>query len=116
MRSFKEFLSVAAILGAGLGVSVNVAQADSVAGFYKGKTLRVIVASSAGGGYDAYSRVLADHIVRFLPGNPRAVVQNMPGAGGLRAANFLYVLSVCLSVLFQHHLIWFFQKTFHKLK
>ena len=57
------------------------AHANKVADFYKGKTLRVIVASSAGGGYDAYSRVLAEHIVRFLPGNPKAVVQNMPGAG-----------------------------------
>ena len=61
----------------------------ALAGFYKGKTLRVIVVSSAGGGYAAYSRVLAEHIVRFLPGNPSAVVQNMPGAGGLPAANFL---------------------------
>ena len=91
MRSFKQYLSVAAILGAGIGVNANLAQAGSVGDFYKGKTLRVIVASSAGGGYDAYSRVLAEHIVRFLPGKPKAVVQNMPGAGGLRAANFLYV-------------------------
>ena len=74
----------------GVGLTSAAAMADSVADFYKGKTLRVIVASSAGGGYDAYSRVLADHIVKYLPGNPNAVVQNMPGAGGLRAANFIY--------------------------
>lgn len=88
MTSFKRTAAVAAALG--IGSFATVASADPVADFYKGKTLRVIVASSAGGGYDAYSRVLADHIVRFLPGNPNAVVQNMPGAGGLRAANFLY--------------------------
>ncbi|MBK18690.1 MAG: hypothetical protein CMM52_07620 [Rhodospirillaceae bacterium] len=91
MNSIKKILSAAGIAAASVGVSVTAAQADAVADFYKGKTLKVIVASSAGGGYDAYSRVLAEHIVRFLPGAPSAVVQNMPGAGGLRAANFLYV-------------------------
>jgi tripartite-type tricarboxylate transporter receptor subunit TctC len=69
---------------------MTTASADEVADFYRGNTLRVIVASSAGGGYDAYSRVLAKHIVKYIPGNPSSVVQNMPGAGGLRAANFLY--------------------------
>jgi tripartite-type tricarboxylate transporter receptor subunit TctC len=82
--------AVIAAVAFGTGVFAATASADSVADFYKGKTLRVIVASSAGGGYDAYSRVLANHIVRFLPGHPKSVVQNMPGAGGLRAANFLY--------------------------
>ena len=91
MGFLKNSVSVAAVLALGVGISANSSNADSVAEFYKGKTLRVIVASSAGGGYDAYSRVLGEHIVRFLPGNPSAVVQNMPGAGGLRAANFLYV-------------------------
>jgi tripartite-type tricarboxylate transporter receptor subunit TctC len=80
--------TAAVALGGGLFVSTAIA--DEVADFYKGNTLRVIVASSAGGGYDAYSRVLAKHIVKYIPGNPRSVVQNMPGAGGLRAANFLY--------------------------
>ena len=91
MGFLKNSLSVAAVLALGVGISAKASNADSVAKFYKGKTLKVIVASSAGGGYDAYSRVLGEHITRFLPGNPSAVVQNMPGAGGLRAANFLYV-------------------------
>ena len=91
MSVSKRYLTAAAIFIVGTVLNVNVSNAGSVADFYKGKTLKVIVASSAGGGYDAYSRVLAEHIVRFLPGNPGAVVQNMPGAGGLRAANFLYV-------------------------
>jgi tripartite-type tricarboxylate transporter receptor subunit TctC len=102
MVPFKRYLSVAAILTAGFGVSINATQAGAVADFYKGKTLRVIVASSAGGGYDAYSRVLANHIVRFLPGKPNAVVQNMPGAGGLRAANFLYVRAPKDGTVFGH--------------
>ncbi len=102
MNSLKKFLSGAVIAAAGVGVTSTAVQADAVADFYKGKTLRVIVASSAGGGYDAYSRVLADHIVRFLPGNPSAVVQNMPGAGGLRAANFLYVRAPKDGTVFGH--------------
>lgn len=102
MSSFKNILSAVTGAAIGLGVSATAAQADAVADFYKGKTLRVIVASSAGGGYDAYSRVLANHIVRFLPGKPNAVVQNMPGAGGLRAANFLYVRAPKDGTVFGH--------------
>jgi tripartite-type tricarboxylate transporter receptor subunit TctC len=102
MSSFKNILSAVTGAAIGLGVSATAAQADAVADFYKGKTLRVIVASSAGGGYDAYSRVLAEHIVRFLPGKPNAVVQNMPGAGGLRAANFLYVRAPKDGTVFGH--------------
>ena len=62
----------------------------SVADFYKGKEVKIIVSSSPGGGYDAYSRVLAGVMGKHLPGNPGVIVQNMPGAGGVRAANFLY--------------------------
>jgi tripartite-type tricarboxylate transporter receptor subunit TctC len=91
MHLNNRLITGAAAFAVSLGLTAPSAIADSVADFYAGKTLRVIVASSAGGGYDAYSRVLADHIVRFLPGNPKSVVQNMPGAGGLRAANYLYV-------------------------
>ena len=58
--------------------------------FYKNKTVTFIVGSAAGGGYDTYSRLIATHIGRHIPGNPSVVVQNMPGAGSIRAANFLY--------------------------
>jgi tripartite-type tricarboxylate transporter receptor subunit TctC len=58
--------------------------------FYKGKTLRIIVATAAGGGFDTYSRVVARHFGKHLPGNPNIIVQNMPGAGHLIAANHLY--------------------------
>ena len=54
--------------------------------FYKGKTITFICASAVGGGYDAYSRLIAGHISRHLDGNPSVVVQNMPGAGSIRAA------------------------------
>jgi tripartite-type tricarboxylate transporter receptor subunit TctC len=58
--------------------------------FYKGKQITFICASAVGGGYDAYSRLIAGHIGDHLPGKPSVVVQNMPGAGSIRAANHLY--------------------------
>ena len=58
--------------------------------FYKGRTIALIVGSNASGGYDTYGRLLARHMGKHLPGNPGFVVQNMPGAGGLRSANHLY--------------------------
>ena len=60
------------------------------ADFYDGKKIRLIVSSSPGGGNDTYSRLLARHIGRNIPGNPTVIVQNMPGAGGVRAASYLY--------------------------
>jgi tripartite-type tricarboxylate transporter receptor subunit TctC len=66
------------------------ASAQSVEEFYKGKTLQINVGFGVGASYDTYARVLAEHIVRHIPGNPRAVVVNMEGAGSLRLANWLY--------------------------
>ena len=59
-------------------------------GFYKGKTVRIIVGASAGGGYDTYSRTIARHMGKHIPGNPGFVVDNMPGAGFLISANHMY--------------------------
>lgn len=58
--------------------------------FYRGKTIRIIVGYAAGGGYDLYSRTIARHIGKYIPGNPTLVVENMPGAGSLISANHLY--------------------------
>src|ERR1700754_5229675 len=58
--------------------------------FYRGKTIDIIVASPPAGGYDQYARLLARHMGKHIPGNPTFVVQNMPGAGGVRTANFLF--------------------------
>ncbi|HZS64307.1 MAG TPA: hypothetical protein VFA53_07410 [Xanthobacteraceae bacterium] len=64
---------------------------NSVADFYKkNSTVRLIVASEPGGGYDAYARLLARFMGKHIPGNPNIIVQNMPGAGGIVAANYLY--------------------------
>ena len=65
------------------------ARADSVADFYRGRTVEVYVGYSTGGGYDIYARALARHMGRFIPGNPTLVVKNMEGAGSLRLANWL---------------------------
>ncbi len=62
----------------------------AVASFYKGRTVQLYVGYSAGGGYDIYARVLARHLGKHIPGNPTIVPQNMPGAGSLRLANYLY--------------------------
>jgi tripartite-type tricarboxylate transporter receptor subunit TctC len=66
------------------------ARADAVSDFYGGRTITVVIASGAGGGYDFFGRALAKYIGRFLPGHPNAIVQNMPGAGGTKMANYAY--------------------------
>src|SRR3954467_12184441 len=66
------------------------ARADDVADFYKGKRINLIVSYGTGGGYDVYARVLARHMGRHIPGNPSIIIQNMPGAGSLRGANYIY--------------------------
>jgi tripartite-type tricarboxylate transporter receptor subunit TctC len=58
--------------------------------FYGGKSIRVVVATSAGGGFDAYTRTITRHIGKHIPGNPSFVVENMPGAGHLIGANHIY--------------------------
>jgi tripartite-type tricarboxylate transporter receptor subunit TctC len=66
------------------------ALADEVADFYKGKTFALVVGHEVGTGFDIYARTLARHLGHHIPGNPVVVVQNMNGASGLTAANWLY--------------------------
>ena len=58
--------------------------------FFSGKTIRIVVGSSPGGGYDYWARLLARHMPRYIRGNPEVVVQNMPGGGSLVATNYVY--------------------------
>jgi len=82
---------IAAVIVAGVALlAATQAQAQSAAEFYRGKRLTLITSASVGGGYDQYARLLAKHLPRHIPGEPAIVVQNMVGAEGLRAANFLY--------------------------
>ena len=69
------------------------AQAQTVEDFYKGKTVTLIAGYSAGGGFDLYSRIISSYLGKYIPGQPRIVVQNMPGAGSLRAASHVYNVS-----------------------
>jgi tripartite-type tricarboxylate transporter receptor subunit TctC len=69
----------------------SAASAQSLADFYKGRNVTILVGYGTGGGYDVYARVISRHFGKHLPGNPNMVVQNMPGAGSLRATNHLYV-------------------------
>lgn len=79
---------------AALGACTVAARADSVADFYKGKTVTMIVSSSPGGGYDLLSRTITRHLPKHLPGNPTVVVRHMPGAGGIITAKHLYSSAV----------------------
>jgi tripartite-type tricarboxylate transporter receptor subunit TctC len=81
---------VLAALSAGIVAAVDIAKADPVADFYRGKTMSLVVGFPPGGGYDTYVRVLASHFGRFVPGHPNVVASNMPGAGSLTAANYTY--------------------------
>lgn len=58
--------------------------------FYKGKTIRIVVGAAPGGGFDTYSRTMARHMGKFIPGNPTIIVENMPGAGFVIAVNHVY--------------------------
>jgi tripartite-type tricarboxylate transporter receptor subunit TctC len=78
------------LIVAALAALANVARADSVADFYKNRSVSMIIGYSVGGGYDAYARLLARYIGRHIPGEPSIVAQQMTGAGSLRAANYLF--------------------------
>ena len=84
-------LTVLAI-GAGTAstFAVTPSRCDEVSDFYAGRTVQLVIGYAAGGGYDDHARMLGRHIGRHIPGNPTVVVQNMPGAGSIRAANYLY--------------------------
>src|SRR5262245_35085903 len=80
-------LSIAA--GAAL-LLVQGAAAQPVEEFYRGKTINFYIGNTVGGGYDLYGRFIAAHLGRYVPGRPNVVPVNMPGAGGLNMAGWLY--------------------------
>jgi len=73
-----------------VAATLNMAAGESVAEFYAGKTVTIVVGSDVGGGYDANARLLSRHIGKFIPGNPTVIVQNRPGGGSIIAANYIY--------------------------
>jgi tripartite-type tricarboxylate transporter receptor subunit TctC len=83
-------------LAIGLAVVAGIStpgEEAAAADFYAGKTVDITVSSDTGGGYDTYSRLLARHLADHIPGKPTIIVQNMPGGGGLRVAQFLYTVA-----------------------
>jgi hypothetical protein len=64
--------------------------AQSVAEFYKGKTIAILMGTQPGGSYDLYGRVIGEHLSRYITGNPTIIMEHMPGAGGVVAGNHLY--------------------------
>ena len=88
LRSRLRALAIAAIVA--MPVSGH---AQSVAEFYKGKTVEIYIGYSVGGAYDAHARLLARHMGKHIPGNPTVINKNMEGAGSLRLANWLYTVA-----------------------
>jgi tripartite-type tricarboxylate transporter receptor subunit TctC len=78
------------MLAAGFGLAVATSSQATTHDFYKGKTMRIIVGFAPGGGFDTYSRTIARHIGKHIPGSPTVIVENMDGAGSRIAANHLY--------------------------
>jgi tripartite-type tricarboxylate transporter receptor subunit TctC len=79
-----------ALYAAALAIAGHAAQAQPADNFFAGKTINIYCGYNPGGSYDLYARMIARHLGKHIPGNPGVAVQNMPGAGSLKAANFLY--------------------------
>jgi tripartite-type tricarboxylate transporter receptor subunit TctC len=82
--------AISAVLVGCFALFASARAARSVVDFYRGKQIMLVTSASVGGGYDQYARLLAKHMPRHIPGEPNIIVQNMVGAEGLRAANYLY--------------------------
>lgn len=89
MRLRTHFMAVAAA-AMGLGSAGGAMAADSPAEFYKDNLITIILGAGPGGGYDVYARTVMKHLVKHIPGNPDYIVQFMPGAGGQKAAQYVY--------------------------
>ena len=80
----------AAAVASAASIAPSAGLADTIEDFYRGKTLRIIVSTEAGGAYDLYARSISRHLSKHVPGNPTVIVQNMPGGGHLKAGNHIY--------------------------
>ncbi|MCH8198181.1 MAG: hypothetical protein IH904_08865 [Proteobacteria bacterium] len=90
MKALRTLIGLGAI-GVLFGLALpQPVQADAVADFYKGKTITIYIGYSAGGGYDTYARTIGRVIGKHIPGNPKVIAKNKPGAGSLKLANELY--------------------------
>lgn len=87
-----SILKTVAIAAASIPLFFSTANASTadVAALYKNKTMTMYIGYSAGGGYDAYGRIVMRHMVRHIPGNPRQIAKQYTGAGGVRVLNAIY--------------------------
>ena len=90
MKTLKPLALGMAVAVFGLAGHSTSASADAVADFYKKKRVKIVIGFPPGGGFNRGGRVVGRHIGKYIPGNPRIIVQNMPGAGSLRSLNWLY--------------------------
>ena len=88
-KRFGRMLCIGGLPAAAALIATPAMAQSSAENFFRGQTVKIVVASGPSGGFDTFARLLARHLSRFVPGNPTFVVQNMPGAGGLRAAGFI---------------------------
>jgi len=90
-RAWLGFIGVTAALAlVACGQASSQGQGGAADQFYSGKTLTIVVGSGAGGGFDTTARLVSRHIGRHVPGHPTVIVQNMPGGGGMVAANYMF--------------------------
>lgn len=90
MISVMRGARIGAWVGAACGCALLAATSGAAQDIYAGKTITVIVGNTAGSGYDAYGRLLARHMSKYVPGKPATIVQNMPGAGSIKATDYTY--------------------------
>jgi tripartite-type tricarboxylate transporter receptor subunit TctC len=90
MSHFERVIVGASIALAGTAAFAAPGSAQSVAEFYKGKTIAILMGTNPGGSYDLYGRVIGEHLSRHIPGNPSIIMEHMPGAGGVTAGNHVY--------------------------
>lgn len=89
----RGFLTGCIALGLGAGGVVSALAQSDADNFYRGKTISIYVGFGPGGGYDVYARLVSEFLSRHIPGNPNVVVENMPGAGGRIAVQYLYAVA-----------------------
>ena len=90
MRTTNHAPRLTAVLCGGLIGLAALAAPATADDFYKDKSISIVIASAAGGSYDAYARIIARNMGRYIPGNPTLVPRNMPGAAGMQATHFIY--------------------------
>ncbi|HXF89273.1 MAG TPA: tripartite tricarboxylate transporter substrate-binding protein [Xanthobacteraceae bacterium] len=89
MQPGRVILCASVVLAGTFAIATSAA-GQSVAEFYKGKTIAIVMGTNPGGSYDLYGRVIGEHLSRYIPGNPTIIMEHMPGAGGVIAGNYIY--------------------------